>query len=233
MEIPFFLAMTPCEQTKSPFPRHMAHMSCHFSGEGLTHIPNALPPGSILILDDAIPMSRQEIPQVVSQLSNAARRLCCHSVLLDFQRPGEPRYAQLAHALLQALPCPMGISEAYAESLNCPVFLSPPPPGKPPKDIAAPWIGRELWLDAACTATELTVTGSGCRESIPQHLPEVFPHQDTRLCCHYHTAIEETGIRFTLHRSPQDLLSLIHALTPFGLTRAIGLYQEFGQSFTP
>lgn len=231
MEIPFFLAMTAEElRGCSSAPERMAWMACHFSpyAAGLTDLPKALPPRSLLILDDCIPIHKHDPQLIVRQLKMALAELNCAALLLDFQREDEPKAASLAKQICSELRCPVAVSEAYAKVLDCPVFLAPLPPHLPPQQLLSPWQGRELWLDAACTSVCLTVTESGCERSLPTTLPTEGLHHDKDLCCHYSITVQPEKICFTLFRTKDDLADLTKAISPLGVTHAVGLFQELG-----
>ena len=66
-----YLAMTAGEiRGASVLPRRTGWLSCHFSpsGVGLSNLPVALPPGSLLILDDSTPMDGHDPEQIAGQL---------------------------------------------------------------------------------------------------------------------------------------------------------------------
>ena len=130
MVLPLYLALTAAEISAFPaidFP--FAYMACHFSPytEGLSNIPDSLPPGSILILNDRLPCQGHSADLVAGQLADAAAQLNCESILLDFQRPPEPELEAMAKRIITSLPCPAAVSERFAAELACPVFLSPAP----------------------------------------------------------------------------------------------------------
>lgn len=227
MVLPLYLAQTRCEMGgNSPAPNFLAYMSVHFSpgGNGLSNFPDILPPGTLLILDDSTPISSHDPERIVKELSSLIEQHQCESLLLDFQRPGYGTLAELAKAVTEALPCPVGVSELYAEGLSCPVFLSPVPPDRPLRKHLAPWTGREIWLEAALEGLELTLTENGC-SAAPLH---DFPEQglkDSRLHCHYTI---ESPATFHIWRTRDDLDALLAEAKIAGVTRAIGLWQELG-----
>ena len=99
MAIPLFLAMTGAEfAAAGTLPKTAAWMACHFfSGDaGITNIPSSLPPGSLLILNDQIPLSGHNLGRVGEQLQQAADALDSRGVLLDFQRSHVPESKELA-----------------------------------------------------------------------------------------------------------------------------------------
>ena len=151
MALPLYLALTAAEMAGNPHPDNLTYMACHFSsgGKGLSNLPNVLPPGAILILDDSTPMDGHDPDLIGKQLKDLVQKFRCESLLLDFQRPKNNEQQALAKMLSSTLPCPVGVSEPYAKGLSCPVFLPPVPPDMSPSRHLAPWQGREIWLEAA------------------------------------------------------------------------------------
>ncbi len=229
MPIPCYLAMTGAEFRQfPPDTGKIAWMACHFSpyGRGLSHLPEHLPSGSVLILDDITPIRGHDPETITAQLSQALEVLECSALLLDFQRPGVEETAALTAHLSTALPCPVCISEAYALP-NLPVFLPPVPPSQPLSQSLSPWQGRELWLDAALGGEIIQLTGKGAEVS-PLH-PWETPEEgipDQILHCHYQIQLTDTAAVFTLWRTRQDLKDLLEEAASLGVTTAVGLWQE-------
>ncbi len=227
MGLPFYLAMTAREWEEAPSAaRPLAYMDCHFSpyGTGLTGIPEQLPPGSLLVVDDRIPLWCHDPALIVRQLQEAAETLSLAGVLLDLQDPAHPLARQIAHGV-RDLPCPV------AAPGDCrgggAVFLPPVPPDCPPARYLAPWQGREIWLDMAPDALQITVDTAGSRSApLSGPLPEGTVHRNTALCCSYVTQVTADFARFTLFRTRQDMETLLKAAEPFGVTCALGLYQQ-------
>lgn len=235
MVLPLYLALTAAEIShNSPLPSLCSYMACHFSPytEGISNVPETLPFGSLLILNDRIPCDHHSADLVAGQLAAAVDRLGCESVLLDFERPPEPESCAMVRFIVQSLSCPVAVTDTYTQELSCPVFLSPAPLHMPLEAHLAPWQGREIWLEAALCQERITVT-----ESVSSFQP-IFPTQqldggfyDQKLRCRYHTSVSDDHIAFTLfdtHESLKTKLELAHAL---GVTRAVGLYQELGTVF--
>lgn len=232
MALPLYLAMTAAEMGgNGSIPQKSGYMACHFSpyGTGLSNCPKAMPPGGILILNDRVPICGHDVKLITNQLVELTEAHQCECVLLDFQRPGSKETAELASAIVQALPCPVGVSEGYAHGLPCPVFLPPVPPDIPIGEYLAPWRGREVWLEAALNGVAITLTTDGS-SSVPLPLWE-HPeggHQDPALHCHYLIHMD-TDVRFTVFRTPEDLDALLSEAETLGVTRAVGLWQELGR----
>ena len=230
MEITRFLAMTGAEFAFcNEKPAHIAWMACHFSpyGTGLSNLPQALPPGSILILNDRIPIGGHDADRIANELCETATSLECDSILLDLQRGGCKENAKVAQAVLACAHVPVGVSHLYAADFGCPVFLPPPELDVPLKNHLAPWQGREIWLEMALEMTQLTVTENGCTSlPLPYAPPTGQPFRDESLCCTYTFALADTAAIFNLWRTPDDLIALLDQADKMGVTRAIGLYQQ-------
>ena len=229
MVLPLYLAMTAAEiRGSQDFPPHLSYMACHFSpyGTGLSNCPTQLPEGTMLILNDRTPIHGHDHELIAEQLSQLLEKWKCSGVLLDFQRPDTPQLAMLAEKLAVSLPCPLGISDLYAKDLNCSVFLPPVMPDTPLAEHLAPWQGRDIWLDVSTESQEITITEHGASSVI---LPrQIFPacHGDASLHCHYRIKVGE-NIRFTLFRTEQDIQDLLAEAEKLGISRAVGLYQEW------
>ena len=232
MVLPLYLALTAAEISEAcstTFP--WAYMACHFSPytEGISNIPDRLPEGSLLILNDRLPCQGHSASLVARQLADVVAQHSCESVLLDFQRPREPESEAMVSSILQALSCPVAVTEQFAENRNCPVFLSPAPLYLTLSEYLAPWQGREIWLEAALCQEELQITESGMtyRSIFPtEHLEGGLFCPD--LCCRYHTKILDNTIRFTLFDTTESLETKLQQALDLGVTRAVGLWQELG-----
>ncbi len=235
MTFPLTLALTGAEFSAcSSLPKCCAWMACHYScyATGLSNCPDTLPAGSMLIVNDRTPPQGHDLKQIAKQLSEMQDHLKFDSVLLDFQRPALAENAAVAGAVTEELSCPVGVSSLYATDLDCPVFLPPPPLHQPLKEYLHPWQGREIWLEGALDAEQITVTETG---SVIQPL---FPAPDlsdgfdeSALHCRYRIeATREKGV-FTLIRTPAHLQALWEEGASLGVTRIIGLYQELGRYF--
>lgn len=232
MAIPLFLAMTQMElRYTAPLPPKAAWMACHFSpyGTGLTDLPDGLPKGSLLILDDRIPEHGHDPALIAEQLGSTVKRLGCAGLLLDLQQEPSRNARTIVAQLVRSLPCPVAVPPPYAEALDCPVFLPPIPPHILPEDHLSPWTGREIWLEASMETVRLTISPNGCTCSpLPGEDPPC-PHCDPSLHCHYAIHQENDDLWFTLTRTWQDLCELLEALHPLGVTTAVGLYQELSR----
>ena len=235
MALPLYLAMTREEIDSCPLPANLAYMACHFSvyGKGLQDVPAHLPEGSMLILDDRIPVWRQDPRQVAEELHSAVAEHGCSGLLLDFQRPEEPLMKDIIQSITDTLPCPVAVTEAYAEGVNCAVLLSTPKANVPLIKCTQAWPGREWWLEIAPEVIRYTVTKDASTWEEIQESEEAYCHQDTRLCCSYRIDIQEDRALFTIGRTHEDLQNLMVQAEELGIQKAIGLYQQLGNMVTP
>lgn len=231
MTFEVYLAMTAAEMAAAPaLPEHIGYMACHFSPytTGLSNLPEGLPKDSMLILNDRTPPRGHDPKHILRQLEQAVERLECGCVLLDFQRPGCEETAEITKSLL-GLPCPIGVSELYAQALDCPVFLPPVPLDVTVREHLAPWEGREIWLEAALDSLAVTVGATGTAFHSALSGQPSLPHRHEALCCHYGVSLTESQAVFTLRRTAEDLKTVLEMAKQYGVSKAVGLYQELGQ----
>ena len=230
MALRCYQAMTAYEfHTAQKLPEHLAWMACHFScyGSGLSNLPAELPEGSIIIINDRTPVCGHDPHYIADQLTALAGELNPSAFLLDFQREGQQETAAIVQHLIDSLPCPVGVSECYAENFTCPVFLPPPPLHLPLQEYLAPWSGREIWLEAATDTRVFIVDSQGSRQ-----VPGIYTESDkpefteTRLHCRYRISLFDDHAEFTLHRNIDDLAQLLQEVEDLGVSLAVGLYQE-------
>lgn len=230
MALPLFLAMTASEVSACPtLPRHMAWMACHFSSysTGLSNLPRQLPEGSLLILNDRIPVQGHDPREVTGQLTQLAEdnRVC--GVLLDFQRPYHPQMEAIVRTIAETLPCPVAVTEFYAKDLSCPVFLEAPRAYHALESRITLWQGRELWLEVSYSPGTVIVTEDGSRYVPETDFPDEFPvRRDERLHCTYSMEKSEQQIQYHFKRTPEDLTALLEEAETLGIKKAVGLYQE-------
>ncbi|MBR2937597.1 MAG: hypothetical protein IKB80_03775 [Oscillospiraceae bacterium] len=224
-----FLAQTREETTRSPAAK-TAYMACRFSpyGKGLSNLPQALPAGSILLLDDSMSPNGHD-PQVVeTELRQTIDRLDIAAVLLDFQGQMQQETMDMARHLVNALPSSVAVTEAYAKVLRCPVFLSPTPVNAILNDYIEPWLQQGVYLEIAPMTTCFTVTEQGCA-SLPIPFEGELPLYDERLRSHYKVEVFPDRAVFTLCRTGEDLAALAQDARQLGILGAVGLYQELSQ----
>ena len=235
MAIDLIPAMTGAEiRGNTPLPSKIAWLSCHFSpwNAGLSNLPEALPEGSVLILDDSTPPCGHDPGLITAQLRDTLTAHKCQALLLDFQRRGDPAEAELAALLTRALDFPVGISEKYAGALPGPVFLPPIPPDRPADDYLRPWQSREIWLDVSPEGLDISLTEQGADFSpLPAwELPAGIVHRDTELLCHYTIEVSDTSARFRLCRTQEDLEALVTGVQALGVTKCFTLWQEWNRN---
>lgn len=230
MAIAPFLAMTAAEMyAVFSLPEKVAWMACHFSpyGLGLSNLPQSLPPGSLLMVDDITPPHGHDPVQMARQLSACVEDLQCSGVLMDFQRAGCDETQAIARHLSEALPCPVAVSAGYAQGLDCAVFLPPVPPSVPLEDHLLSWKNRDIWLELGLEGEILTLTEDGCKvvPLLPSHAEEVG-FQDAMLHCHYTVETNKNTAKFTLWRTKEDLQDLLQEAELSGVVRSVALFQE-------
>lgn len=224
-----YLAITASELWKKPFlQKKIAYMACHFSlyGPGLSNIPGKLPPESLLIVNDRIPVLNQDPILIADQLVQAVEQLSCSGVLLDLERPGEERVKAICRECVARLPCPLGISPWYAEDLDCAVFLPPIPPDTPVDAHFAPYRGRRLWLEVENSGLHLTLTKEGCQVEECPATPLTPCFADAQLHCSYQQSVCDHAAHFTFWRTGQQLEALVQEAKELGAETFVGLYQQ-------
>lgn len=228
-----YLAMTAAEiRICCDLPEKIAYMACHFSpyGLGLSNLPEQLPPESILMLNDRMPIDRHDPEVIANQLRQAVENWQCAGVILDFQRPENPEAAAVAKAVAEALPCPVCVTPEYAHGLSCPVLLPPVPLDIPLDTYLQGYKDRQVWLECACNAQTISVTTSGAVCSpLSQWEPPETAHHDKKLFCHYVIEAGKDKAVFTLFRTADDLKALMEKAREFGVTCFAGLYQELAK----
>ena len=221
-----FLAQTEREMAEF-LPKKLAYMALHFSpyDQGLTNAPKQLPEHSILLLDDSMQVTHHDTGLVIRQLQDLVNRFAPEAILLDFQGEYSESTENMASCILQALPCPVAVTERYAKALHCPVFLSPPPVNKALSDYLSPWREQDIYLELGSEAAQFTVTEKGCSA---MSLPNVhnLPLEDTRLHCHYSVTVKDDRAVFTISRTREDLAALATEAYGLGVKAVVGLYQE-------
>ncbi len=224
-----FLAITQREIGLTP-PENTAYMALRFSsyGAGLCNIPDALPTGSILLLDDSMPVCKHNPALVAEQLTQLVDKFSPSAILLDFQNEATEESMQMVRFLLNALPCPVAATEVYARTLGCPVFLSPVPINKAPEVYLRPWLEQGAYLELAPETVQFAVTEKGC-SAAPSPPTKNLPLYNKRLFCHYRTEVFPNRAVFTLGRTKQDLSDLAEEAYRLGVRGVVGLYQELSK----
>ena len=227
MGIPLYLAMTGAEFTAcGALPEKAAWMACHFSlsRDGLSNLPQHLPPGSMVILDDSIPMLHHDPQGMKNTLLELIEQFSVEKILLDFQRSYSSALADLAQLLAEALPCPVGVSHIYGELGNLPVFLPAPAVITSLSHTVDPWKGQELWLEIPGICAQYSITESSCDlTELPLQDRHLFSHTDDELHLHYRIELHDRKADFFLQH---DLPSYLSNAEKYGITAAVGLYRE-------
>lgn len=223
-----FLAMTAREMEEF-LPERLAYMACHFSSysSGLSNLPVQMPENSILLLDDSMPVQGHDPAQVIGQLNELIEKFSVNALLLDFQREKDPETQRMAAAIIGNISCPTAVTLPYADGLNCPVFLPPAPVNTALEDHLRPWQDRGIYLEIANERLQITVTENGAKtENLPGKDPEILPHRNEKLHCHYETRVFSDKVVFTLQRTAEDLEALTEEAYRLGVKAVVGLYQE-------
>ena len=229
MAIEPFLAMTAAEIQNCPkLPGKIAWMACHFSpyGIGLSNQPQRIPKGSLLILNDRIPIAGHSPQVICQQLKTWISERNCSGLLVDFQRANCPELSDLVRHLSEALICPMAVSESYAHLSNSAVFLPPLPHHIPLAEYISPWQDREIWLELALDTEVITITEDGCDYLPLSHIPSEDGHMEDTLRCHYSIETKPDCVSFILWRTREDLEKLLDDAQNLGIANTVGLYQE-------
>lgn len=229
MEIPLYLAMTAAEFASCrSLPEKIGWMACHFSpyGTGLSNLPDKLPKDSLLIVNDRTPICGHDPALIFEQLSAIIAEQSVEAVLLDFQRPDVPETQALAKHLT-GLSCPVSVSHLYAGELDCPVLVPPVPVNRKIGEHLTPWQEREIWMDAALGSMtiKLDTYGSVTDEYAVENAVSL-PFSDPDLYCRYRIETGDNTAFFHMQRSGEDLMQLLANSAQYGVTTAVGLYQE-------
>ena len=210
-----------------PLLPRFAYMAMHFSSynKGLSNLPESLPKGSMILLDDSLEPADHDPEMVTRQLAELIDRVAPTAVLLDFQRPVTKELEIMAEAIIKALPCPVGVTEAYAKEFGCPVFLPPPPANKALGDYIGPWKKQGVYLEIAPEGLEITVTETGS-SATPIFPVSDLPLEDKRLHCHYNVKVLQDEVVFTICRYREDLAALVQEAEDLGVLGCVGLYGE-------
>ena len=197
---------------------------CHYSStsQTLVGLPSSLPHGWGLILDDENPITAPDISGLVQQLS----RLEPAYIVLDFQRPATPDVLRLAEKIA-ALPCPVSMPPEYGKNLCCSLFLPPIPPHISPEEYLRPWLHRDVWLELALDAVQISVTAEGSQmQSFPHAVATDKAHVDSMLHCHYKISHLHDTLQFYCYRTKDDIRQLLRSPLPANVKYGVGFFQE-------
>lgn len=218
----WYLAMTGAEFFRYSSENAAAWMSCRFSsmGSGLGNLPPS--PPALLILDDQTPFTDHDPRRIAAQLAQAAQGT--EGILLDFQRDWDA--VPVIREILQAAPCPVAVTEKYAQGLDCGVFLCPAL-NLPLAQGITSWADRDIWLDIPTGMQVFTVDKDGCGVGEICEPEGDFSYFDPDSHCRYRIEKSEKEIRFSLYRPPEALGDILQEAETLGIKKAVGLYQDF------
>lgn len=222
-----YFAMTPDElRLTTSLPGPIGWMACHFDpkGSGIIDVPQYLPAGSVLLLDDSLPVHGHNPNRIRQELELAYSRLRFNALLLDFQRESNPETAALVDLFVQ-LPFPVVVSSLYSVP-GAALLLPPPPVDTSLDEYISPWIGHPLWLELSPTITTLRLSATGTSVSPFPGSSGGILHKDKMLHCHYQIFESKDAVFFHMHRTPEDIKSLLRHAEELGISNTIGLYQE-------
>ncbi len=225
-----FLAMTAGEIPADPL-HPIAYMACHFSAwsKGLSNLPETLPPGSLILLDDSMGLQGHDPALITRQLQDLIGQFQPEALLIDFQRAPTEEAFRLLDVCIPQLPCPVAVPAPYAGNYDCPVFLSSAPFDRSIEDYLAPWLARGIYLELALDGVTVTVDSNGSStQPLPPGVATELPLQDDLMHCHYDVETNGEQAVFTISRTRQDAAALLQKATALGILGAVGLYQELG-----
>lgn len=230
MAIAQYLAMTAAEMAAShPLPERAAWMACHFSpySTGLCNLPARLPAGSLLILNDRIPIRGHDAARVCEELRRAIGSFGCTGLLVDFQNPPTAEALSLTAYLSAHLGFPMAVPPEYHRG-NTAVFVPAVPSLTRLSSALSPWDGQEIWLELSLAGQAVTLRRSGASfENNFSPVPGIV-HAEAALHCHYVIEAAQDSVVFRTWRTAEDLAALVTEAGQAGVTRTVGLYQELG-----
>ena len=202
-------------------------MGCHFSDDGLVGLPQVLPDGALLVVDDSVPMTAQDPEHILAQLTEALEKLSCTGLLLDFQQAENAPQRELVRLLARELTLPLAAPPAYAAE-GCRLFLPPVAADQTIEEALSPWAGKKIWLDTAPAAVRLELTQQGCARTPLPRMAASGKFEDSKLCCRYSIEAVPDGFQFTLYRDQSCIRALLEQAAALGTELAIGLWQEWG-----
>lgn len=227
MGIPQYLAMTDGEIAACVrLPPRLARMGCHFSDDGLVELPQVLPGGALLVVDDRVPMAAQDPEHILDQLAEALEKLSCTGLLLDFQQAENTPQRELVRLLARELTVPLAAPPAYAAE-GCRLFLPPVAADQTIEEALSPWAGKKIWLDTAPAAVRLALTKQGCTRTPLARMAASGIFKDPGLCCRYSIEPTPNGFQFTLYRDLRCIEAILEQAAAFGAELAVGLSQEW------
>ena len=224
-----YLVMTlPEIRAASSLPERVAYLGLHFSpsADNLAGFPERLPGGSLLLLDDRVPPTRHTPEKILPRLQELVESTGCAGVYLDFQQPDHPETGAFAQRIAEALPVTVGVSCLYARALSCPVVLPPFPLDRSPREVPAPWAGREIWAEQGPDALLMTLDAAGCHSSPAVPGDPAGSFFSPALTCRYRIRTFPDHGEFLLWRDGTTLPRQAEILGELGITRILTPYRE-------
>ena len=191
----------------SHLPPKIAYLGCHFAGGHLTNIPQGLPEGSMLLIDDRNPPG--DLPDAFARLSPLLPQLS--GIYLDFQKKSTGRF--FAEGFVKKSPIPVGTPFA---GLGIPVFSARELHTLPQKR------SFPFWQEGVLSCWELKITKEGCQKKEIPRTEGFSGFEDKRLFCRYAVSVSEEAAVFTFQNTKDDLLS---ELAASGAERAFVFYR--------
>ncbi|MBR4864904.1 MAG: hypothetical protein IKU07_10030 [Oscillospiraceae bacterium] len=230
MDIKRYVAMTKAELATFPVAEDLpAWMACHFSsyGNGLSNIPDWLPAGSMIILDDRTPPCDHDTDVIAMQLNSLADKYKTDIFLLDFQRKNNHHTENIVKELTTKLRGKVGVTEAYAHCASCAVFITCPLPHQSLPDKLSKWKTRELWLELATETEIITISkGNTTFERVNYSLLTETDLYDEKLKSRYRAAVKENNAKIIIERTSEELSLLLQEAQSLGIKIAAGLCQQ-------
>ena len=96
------------------------------------------------------------------------------------------------------------------------------------RKLIYPYVGREIWLEAALDGLQLTLTEQGCTGTALPFCEYAEGFHEEALHCHYQIQVSDRHAKFSLFRTREDLDALLEEAEALGVTAAVGLWQELG-----
>lgn len=235
MDFRCYIAMTATEfSSAAELPKYPAWMACHYAsyGTGLSNTPKNIPSDTMLIMNDRVPPFSHDPEYIKEQLYALVEENNIPAVLLDFQQPDQPTNSALANLLSKHLPCPVAVSELYADDTDAAVFINCPPPHTPLSAHIRKWKSREIWLEIAqeCETINISHNGAYIKSTTMRKIPEpVF--QDNTIHTNYHCEVFSDHILLTLQRTQEQLSEILTQAQAAGICCAVGLHQQLKGHF--
>lgn len=220
--------------------KNAAWMACRFASgsDGLSNLPDKLPPNSLLILNDQTPAQQHDPARIEKELRETLEKFGCSGLLLDFERKPTESSAAIAKAAAKVA-AELGLFCALPESyLDCAkdaaLFLPMP------ALLSLPELpqGRLLFLELAPRALQLLVTEKGAEEKIVPYwelAQEGKSHtlfRDKTVKCDYFCEVQPELAAYSILETAESLQAFWEKVRKLpGVLGGVGLYQELAPFF--